>query len=275
MALFSVSNPEQMVKERTNFIRALSAHLNAEYYNTIDAVAEFFNFNDNFEPSTCNVIVGNIEGFDYCFIEYYHVGRGKSDHSKWISELSFKMQKDIPNFQLITKDSAKRNAGCFITFGLIFTLPIIVIILASITVGTSFLSVKNEAGFLPYIFIGIYVLFAILFAIIPSFLIYSGIKTLKEINNQRKYNIMNQDFNEKYAIFTDTDRDTYYISKIFNNDLCSKILDFKPELTEITFDKNCIKKEYDSTQLTLDFCEKELKTFLSKAKLFEERDDTF
>ena len=73
MALFNITNPEEKVKERTNFIKALSAHLNAEYYNTIDAVAEFFNFNDNFEPSTCNVIVGNIEGFDYCFVEYYHV----------------------------------------------------------------------------------------------------------------------------------------------------------------------------------------------------------
>lgn len=275
MALFSFANPEQKVKERTDFIKALSAHLNAEYYNVIDAVAEFFNFSDNPDLSNCNIIVGNIEGFDYCFVEYFHVGRGKNDHSKWISELSFRMQKDIPDFQLITKDSAKRNAGCFIIFGLIFFIPVVVTIIASIVAGTSLLSGKNEAGFLSYIFIGVYVLVALLFTIIPSFLIYSGIKTLKEINNQRKYNIMNPNFNEKYAIFTDSDTDTYKISKIFNYDFCSKVLNFEPELTEITFDKNCVKKEYDSTQLTLAFCENELKTFLNKAKLFEEREETF
>ncbi|MBP5469179.1 MAG: hypothetical protein J6Z11_08045 [Candidatus Riflebacteria bacterium] len=275
MALFSFANPEQKVKERTDFIKALSAHLNAEYYNVIDAVAEFFNFSYYRDLSNCNIIVGNIEGFDYCFVEYFHVGRGKNDHSKWISELSFRMQKDIPDFQLITKDSAKRNAGCFIIFGLIFFIPVVVTIIASIVAGTSLLSGKNEAGFLSYIFIGVYVLVALLFTIIPSFLIYSGIKTLKEINNQRKYNIMNPNFNEKYAIFTDSDTDTYKISKIFNYDFCSKVLNFEPELTEITFDKNCVKKEYDSTQLTLAFCENELKTFLNKAKLFEEREETF
>lgn len=274
MALFSFTSPEEKVKERTDFIKALSAHLNAEYYNGVDAFAEKFDFSQDSELLKSNAIVGNLEGFDYCFVEYYHLGRGKNDHSKWISELSFRMQKDIPDFQLITKDSAKRNAGCFIIFGLIFFIPVLVTIITSIVSGTSLLTGKNEAGFLPFIFIGVYVLVALLFTIIPSYLIYSGIKTLKEINNQRKYNIMNPNFNEKYAIFTDTNTDTYKISKIFNYDFCSKVLNFEPELTEITFNKNCTKKEYDGTQLTLAFCENELKTFLNKAKLFEERDET-
>ena len=84
---------ESKVRGRVDQIQALASKLNADYNYGIESVKYFFS-DVSEEMKECNTIVGESEGYEYCFIEYYHIGRGKNDHSKWVTKYSLRLNDE-------------------------------------------------------------------------------------------------------------------------------------------------------------------------------------
>ena len=122
MGLFSIfEGRDSKIRSRIGPIRALCSQLNANHYYGVESVRNiFFSEIDN-EMENSNVIVGKTEQYSYCFIEYYHIGRGKNDHSKWVAKASLRLNEEsFPNFDLWKKKTALFNIGCLTLLSLPF-----------------------------------------------------------------------------------------------------------------------------------------------------------
>ncbi|MBQ2592037.1 MAG: hypothetical protein II567_01980, partial [Candidatus Riflebacteria bacterium] len=118
MGLFDFETTETKVRNRTPLVKSIAQKLDADYQYSIRGVKDKFNIEDSSECENSNVIVGEKNGFEYCFIEYYHVGRGKNDHSKWVSKVSLRLNDTFPDFDLQTRSSALSGVGCMAVLSL-------------------------------------------------------------------------------------------------------------------------------------------------------------
>ena len=71
MGLFDFETAETKVRNRTQFIKSLAQKLDATQLFDLRTVSKKFSF-DILEAKKCNIISGEYNGFEYCFIEYYH-----------------------------------------------------------------------------------------------------------------------------------------------------------------------------------------------------------
>ena len=118
---------------------------------------------------------------------------------------------------------------------------------------------------------GAFILFGSIFGFIGWSIFSSALKTYKQINNQGQYYIRNPKFKEKYVILSDAD--VYRVRKVFNDNVCSKIVKITPEITEISCRNNCLKKDFGSNeQLSYPLCHNYLIPLVKQAELLEDYD---
>ncbi len=266
MGLFGPSRQER-VKERSSFVRKLASQFNADYYYGISRVKDRFNIPNDDDLNDSNIIVGNVENYDYCFLEYYHSKRGKNDSSRWISTVYLKPKEDIfPDFELVLKKTAKIQAGCLIVFGAIFGFPVLLqlpmIIIPLLLTNNSSMSLIEKI-LIPVITL----LFLGVFIGIGYWFIKNGLNKMKKINNIEKYNIRNFEFKQKYAILTDSN--PLEIHQVFNEQVCSNIMNYGKDIS-ITFCKNITSMDFNyNEQLTVNLCNQHLNELLDRVKLFK------
>ncbi len=271
MGLFDFETAETKVRNRTPLVKSIAQKLDADYQYSIRGVKDKFNIEDSSECENSNVIVGEKNGFEYCFIEYYHVGRGKNDHSKWVSKVSLRLNDTFPDFDLQTRSSALSGVGCMAVLSLPF-LGIPFFLLSQLLM-FCFAFFHSKSGFQLEMLIpmGAFILFGSIFGFIGWSIFSSALKTYKQINNQGQYYIRNPKFKEKYVILSDAD--VYRVRKVFNDNVCSKIVKFTPEITEISCRNNCLKKDFGSNeQLSYPLCHNYLIPLVKQAELLEDYD---
>ncbi len=265
---------KKKIKERSNAIKELSEELNAQYYSGIEKVADRFNLRQYSSMEDSNVIVGNIEGYDYCFVEFYLKKTGKNGFSRWISAVSFRMKDErFPDFSLSSIKEARKSVGCGIFAGSLFFLPLVIPFIILIY---HFISQSGNSNYDYSLITGLFVfmlIFGSIFSIMGYFFMSSSIRTYKELNNQGKYNIRDFKFKEKYVILSDSD--PYSISRLFDDKICSRILNFSPEITGIDFMNKCINEIIENKQLNLDFCKERLDVLLRQARIFDKDSNDF
>ena len=276
MGFFTFESAESKMKSRIGPVKALSEKLDADYYHGIETVRNTFfpDIKDDLKDS--NVIVGESEGYRYCFLEYYHQGRGKNDHSKWVSKISLRLnEENFPDFDLQTKKSALASAGCILAFALPFgAVPVFMFLnfIFIFLVGGGSKSVPKEGILIPIIMGLGFLLFAAVFGTVAYLMLSTAIDTYKQVKNQGKYCISNPQFREKYVIMTKTDANR--IRKVFNEKVCSRIVSYRPELESINIKDNCIHRECDyNQQLSYPLCLKYINMLVKEAQLFE-KDET-
>ena len=104
-------------------------------------------------------------------------------------------------------------------------------------------------------------------------MIYSDIKTIKQVKNQDKYAIQNKEFKEKYVILSDEDPEK--ILNVFTDEVIAKILErtnTKEKKIDISFYKGVTSVDFQSgTKLAFSFCDSQLHRLLKIVRLFEIR----
>ncbi len=263
MGLFEEEDAYTKVTNRISDVEKLSAKLNGNFINDIEKIKSKFSIDGSERDlDNCNAITGEIQGFEYCFIEYFHRRQGKNDHSHWITKVFLRFNKDIPDFELNTKNSANKNVWGGFVFGSIFLLiPTGMIVLGIVAIIN-----RNFAQLFNIIPFG---LFGLIFGLFGGWIIHSSKRTYNQINDQGKYNIHNPRFREKYVIFSDDNLNK--IRQTFNENVVSKIVDAKPEISSISVRNNCLSSDFDrNDQLSYASCNKYLAPLLQQAKILEE-----
>ena len=240
---------KKKAEERKNDVQYLAGQLEAEYCSTLminELKNRFNSISKITEIENSNIIVGNIEGYDYCLVEYYHIRRGKGDHSGWRSKLIFRTKGSIPDFRLLTKKSAISTACIGLFFGLLFLIIPICIILSG----------KGGAT-IP----------AILSIVISLIILYCAVLDIKEIYENDKYGIRNSRFKEKYIIRTEASPND--INRVFTEEVCSKILNYPSDI-DIEINEQEIFEEFElDEKLSYPLCKKHLNSLISKVKILE------
>jgi hypothetical protein len=273
MGIFDFESAQTKVRNRIGAVKALADQLNAEYYDGISQIKNKFGIDDSdSDIKNSNAIVGELQGFEYCFVEYYHRQHGKNDSSKWVTNVYLRLNKDdFPDFQLMTKTSALTGAGCILIFGLPFFCVPLFLIFQAITMFTTIF--KNTYGLglnVSIIFPLITMtLISLVFGAVGWFIISASIKTIKSVYGQGKYNILNYKFREKYVIISEADVNS--IRKVFTENVVSGIVNHKPEITNINCHNCCFSSSFNhNEQLTYALCNKYLGPLLKQAQIFEE-----
>ncbi len=263
MGLFYTSSRD-MVSGRIIAIKEIAEKLEADYsygFNTIQNKFDSFFFSHEMQDS--NVITGNIDGYDYCFIEYYHQKSGKHDTAHWRSSAILKAtNRSIPDFSLALKGPTVKKAKLSIIFGILFLFVPVILLISLYSAGM--LRLDSAALVIGFI--------CLVFVLVPTIVILASIGTLREVNNQGKYGIHNRAFKEKYVILAHSD--PARIRRLFTEKLCTKILR-QPMDIEVTFTKNCIIQSFNDSLFTYSSCKSTLNLLLDKAKVFEIEDDYF
>ena len=256
---------KEKAQSRVDFVKDLSKQLNANYYYGLQDVEKNFTLGSN---PDCNVIAGNIEGFDYCLVEYYHIMSGRHDHSHWVSRGCIRMHDDYPNFELDTITSIKAVSGCAIFFGILFLIPTFTTLVLTFKSISDIFNEEIGGGLFGTLMFG----FCTLGLAFVSYVLFSaGRYDLKQTDRQGKYNIRNLKFRQKYAILSEANPDE--ISRIFNDKVCERIVEAEPEVTPIIINGNCITAEIGNEEMSLSSCQDCLKTLLRQAQIFENDDD--
>ena len=261
MILFGPSAKE-LVRKRAPVIEHLAKMLNAEYFDSVYRVMGQFSIPDNRDMTDCNVISGNIDGYDYCFIEYFHEKRTKNDHSHWVSKVFLRMKYEgFPDFELDTK------------FGVFFNTAVILIFLIAISIVPAFIFLPSFFSMFPiFRFHGFMGFLSGLFFIlvIIGILYFVGkffFKSFFKAFDQKKYGILNKKFNEEYVIISDAPVNE--IRKVFTEQLCARIVKQRGTLC-IKVKNNCVSGEFkDNQQLSFELCNSHLNNLLKAVKIFE------
>lgn len=256
------------VTKRTEFIKSLASKLNGSFVNKIDELIYKFDLSELYtDLENSNAITGEIQGFEYCFIEYFHQGNGKYDPSGWVSNVHLHLNKDFPDFKLTTKKASRSKAISEFLLGIILIISIILFFI--LLFRNDNLDSFFSGSLLENLIVGV-IMGAI--CIVIGFKAYMSMyevsKTYITIKNQNKYNIQNPKFREKYVIFSESDENK--ISEIFNENAVSKFMATKPELTDINCHNKCLSLRFDNNgQLSFSLCNKYLGILLNQAKILE------
>ena len=242
------------VESRISYIKEIAQKLNAEYRYGIKSVKHPFDIEENTYNAESNIIVGSIDGYEYCFIESYNTHRNDNAF-RWESKLYIRFKDNIPNMQLVTKETAASDFRFKLIFSLAFSVFPSILLIGFIS------KIGNDFKFIfPCLFLAVPVVFGILG--------FKDVYTLKkQINNQRIYSIKNKKFKEKYLILSK--ESTYSICRIFNEEVCSKIADY-PTAINLNIHNNCTHLEFDyGEKLIYETCKEKLEKLLEQVKIFE------
>ena len=92
------------VTKRVELLKSLASKLNGSFVNRIDKLRFKFDISGSYSDlENSNAITGEIQGYEYCIIEYFHEGSGKYNPSGWLSNVYLHLNKDFPDFKLTTK----------------------------------------------------------------------------------------------------------------------------------------------------------------------------
>lgn len=248
----------EITKSRIADVKALAKELDADYYYGISKVKDRFNIEDRYEYkgiSDSNVIVGQREEYDYCFIEYFQT---KASAGGWKSKVFLRMKNNMPDFVLMTKETAKSR---FLFVGIIsmgfILFPGTVLLTVLFGEGRNSNIIPAVAAISLFVLAGLCLLIFI-------------IKYLIKFFNQDKYRILNKKFKDKYVIFSDAPSEK--IRTIFNEKVCSKIIK-KPSDLYIDLRNNCLSLSFEAREkLSLDGCNKYLNQIIDNVKVFENDD---
>ena len=197
----------------------------------------------------------------------YHKKSGKNDHSRWVSELSVRFNENFPDFQLDTRSSALITAWITMILGLPF-LGVPVFFLSQFLF---FFFKIFKSGFDIEILVPLLLFFGVgmICGALGWLIFSSGIKTYKQIQNQGQYYIRNSKFKEKYVILSDANVNR--IRKLFNDRVCAKIVNFRPNLNSINCINNCLRSEFGrNEQLSYPLCIQYLEKYTKQAQIFED-----
>ena len=255
---FKLPDKNKKEKIRIEPVKAIATQLDATYVRGIDNINRIFPIPKNLDNNNSNAIIGNIDGYDYCFWEYFHIGSHFENYnSYYISKAIIKLkEKYIPPLLLLTKKSAIIKIIKVPFFILLFLIFILVFIFISTNTINSFLKSTIMSFFLICI----------------SFfnakdLLKKWVETLKNYNNQKIYNFSNQKFKEKYVILSKGD--PQQIRNLFDEKVCSRIINYKANLY-IEINNTSITSYFKTNEkLTYNLCQNHLNIILKQAKLFE------
>lgn len=248
-------NDGNKVKSRANTVKEISDKLNANYLFGAKSIKNKFSFDiSESYINDSNVIYGSIEGFDYCFIEYYYVNAFERGNSKerWISRLILKFKdEEFPTFHLITKKKALSDIIYSVILSLVFFIIPIIFYLSD---------GNNDIKLLLFLL----AIFGVPFILTVGFIIHS----LMMISDQDRFRISNQKFKEKYVLL-DVLSSNNSINSLFSEEVCSNIVNY-PDDIDIKVKKNSISEEFGFNEtLSFEICQKRLNKLISIVKLFE------
>lgn len=257
-------NLEARVRERSDYVLNIANQLNANYRYGLKKIKDKFNIVENYENTYCNAIFGLIEGYDYCFYEYFHCARGRAMglpyiNNYFISEEAIKLKGYCSSFVLLTKKSAIWKTIKYFLVG--------EILLSFLLFLLTFSHEKKNIELVGIFIVGIFMFYCLINFILDLYKINTNYKV-----QEKYYDISNKDFKDKYVIISSyypisLCSDNINIKKVFTEKVCSRIVDSKLN-SDIVVVNSCIREKYEK-KLTYDICQKHLNNLLSKAKLFE------
>lgn len=244
-----------MSLDRVVCIKKIAKVLGAKYQTNLKEYTNFFNLTEiatSYEIEDSNAIVGNIEGYHYCFLELNRMTSGGIPRSNFTSKAIINIKKDNHiSFSLLTRKSAILHIVNRFLMAFVFT----VFYLAYI--GFNRFSFNYQVSLYLVVFLCLILLIALL----------DTIKTIYKISFQKRYNIQNSVFNNNYVILSDSE--PRIIGELFNEEVCSRIVNSKLD-TDIIVKNNCIILEFDhGAELSLEGCRKYLYYLVNQAKLFK------
>ena len=256
-------------RERTAAVKFLSEKMNASYTYGANSLKDKFNVCHEEEEKDGNVIFGSFDGYPYCFVEYFHIGKGKNDYSEWMSYCSLRLKSTCPDFEVSKITSAQSSSNISIVVGCILLIPTLFTLIFFFA-GVFILYKGYVLNGLPFIIFSTIAFF--FFGFFSYTMITAGLQTKREIKNQSKYDIRNHSFKDKYVILSVAD--PYKIKKIFTDEVCEGIVKARPEIDTIAVSKNCINMEFRKGEmLEYNSCNKCLNTLVSQANLFKLEED--
>ncbi len=250
MELFdSPPSEETLLKERADFLSDLADKMNSELYQGTKLIKNHFSFIKKFDiDDGSNIILGNIEGYNFCFVEDYCIQASKHNRSHWESKFIIEMkQEKFPDFSLEPKKQAIKNylTGLLITLA-IFFIPYFV----------SFFK-KDE----------VYYIALIISVCIGLIVLTICIEGFKNIYQQDKYKINNYSFKEKYVISSKFKPER--IREVLTDKVCKKIVNYPYDLN-IRFEKKCIDIDFPwDEKLSYNSCNALINKYIRIVKLFE------
>ena len=98
-------------KDRVGCIKKIAKGLGAKYQTNLKEYTKLFNLTEiatSSEIEDSNAIVGNIEGYDYCFLEFYRISySSRYSNSYYTSKAIINIKKDNNiSFSLLSRKSA-------------------------------------------------------------------------------------------------------------------------------------------------------------------------
>jgi hypothetical protein len=207
--MFGNSYPEE-IKRHSNEVKALARSFNAMYYSGIEDIETKFDIADDdiFEVmENSNVISGNIEGNEYCFVETYC--RVSKYSYIWRVNIFLKIAKEIPDFIFERKGSEEKQLDNMFETTKLFAIPTFLFNLTLI-LAMFYSSSPIETSNL------ILAIITIIAMSLPGlFLISSYIVEKNKYKNRKKISI-NAEFDSFLDIYSNSDENS--IKKIFNED---------------------------------------------------------
>lgn len=250
----------QNFEERIDRIKAIAETFGAKYSDNMDIVYNTFDIELDSDFNDANIIIGEKDGYDYCFLDTYHISENRKDPSGWKSILILENKnKRFPDFRLVTKNKAISEIITQTLMALfLFILPLAFFYLTYIYPSESS---KDTSSRIASIFIGVICVMSLFF----SLLFFLNLIQYKDIFQQNKYRLID-DFKEKYVILNANNPQE--INKLFTDEICSRIFYYREDI-DLTFHKNCTIFRFGfNEKLSFDSCDRALNDLINKVELF-------
>lgn len=243
-------------EERVDCIKKIAKGFGAKFQTGLEEYTNLFNLTEiatRSELDESNAVIGNIEGYDYCILEFFRIVYGKQPRSFYVSKAIINIKKDNNiSFSLLTRKSVILQIINKLLSAFVFSAIYLIVVL-----GVNHQNLNNQNSIYLIAFLCLILIVAL----------WNTIKTIYKISLQNKYNIQNRHFINNYVILSDTE--PKIIGEIFNDEVCSRIVDNKLD-SDIIVKNNCITSDFSyDEELTLEGCQKRLTYLLNQAKLFK------
>ena len=211
-------------KDRVDCIKKIAKEFGAKFQTGLKEYTDLFNLTEiatKSEINESNAVIGNIEGYDYCILEFFRTIYGKYPRYFYVSKAIINIKKDNnPSFRLLTRKSVVLKIINKLLFAFIFSAIYLVVVL-----GVNHQNLNNQNSLYLIAFLCLILIVAL----------WKTIKTIFEISFQKKYYIQNRNFNDNYVILSNAE--PKIIREVFNDEVCSRIVDNKLD-SDITVKNN-------------------------------------
>lgn len=263
------------LENRTVFFKdILCSEFNAIHYQDKNIIKSKFALSDKdlSEIKESNVLSGTHDEYEYNILEYSLISN--TDKNYYLMASVKIPDKNFPEFELVPKWSGliKKAIICILTlpFLLLFLLSFFYISswFAAVFIHSEEILKETTTSNLIKSFFKSLIFLGMLY--IPSHIFSKSISKIKDRLFQGKYGIKNAEFNSRYAF--DNVKDANSIKRVFTPKVCSNIVNFTPQLSNIKSKNNYLIITANGIITNTENCKAFIEYCINQAKIFSNND---